>query len=69
MTCEEIDEMEDAILSFVRRCSRQFLEDFMYCELEYKWEGGNEKSVKELMKEFDEDERYILQGNQGSGLS
>ena len=41
----------------------------MYCELEYKWEGGNEESVKELMKEFDEDERYILQGNQGSGLS
>ena len=69
MTCEEIDEMEDAILSFVRRCSRQALEDFMYCELEYKWEGGNEESVKELMKEFDEDERYILQGNQGSGLS
>ena len=65
MTCEEIDEMEDAILGFVRRCSRQSLEDFMYCELEYKWEGGNKKSVKELMKEFDEDERYILQSYQG----
>tara|TARA_R110002020_G_scaffold62734_1_gene167543 strand:+ start:213 stop:383 length:171 start_codon:yes stop_codon:yes gene_type:complete len=56
MTCDEIDEMEEAILSFVRRCSRQYLEDFMYCSLEDKWEGGNKKSVEELMKEFDEDE-------------
>mgnify|MGYP003678209739 FL=1 len=54
MTCDEIDEMEEAILSFVRRCSRQSLEDFMYYSLEDKWEGGNKKSVKELIKEFDE---------------
>jgi len=54
MTCDEIDEMEEAILSFVRRCSRQSLEDFMYYSLEDKWEGGDKKSVEELIKEFDE---------------
>ena len=54
MTCEEIDEMVEAILSFTRRCSRQSLEDFMYCSLEAKWEGGDKKSVEELIKEFDE---------------
>tara|TARA_R110001592_G_scaffold122918_1_gene330196 strand:+ start:1908 stop:2117 length:210 start_codon:yes stop_codon:yes gene_type:complete len=66
MTCEEIDEMEETILGFVKRCSRQSLENFMYCELEDKWENNKKKSVKELMKEFDEDERYILQSNQGT---
>ncbi len=56
MTCEEIDEMEEAITSFVKRMSRQSLENFVYCALEDKWEGGGKKSVEELMKELDEDE-------------
>ena len=54
MTCEEIDEMEEAITSFVKRMSRQSLETYMYCSLEDQWEGGDKRSVEELIKEFDE---------------
>ena len=60
MTCEEIDEMVEAITSFVKRRPRQSLEDFVYCALEDEWEGGGKMYVKELMKELDEDERYVL---------
>ncbi len=45
-----------AFTSFVKRMSRQSLENFVYCALEDKWEGGGKKSVEELMKELDEDE-------------
>lgn len=60
MTCEEIDEMVEAITSFVKRMSRQSLEDFVYCALEDQWEGSGKRSVEELMKEIDEDERFVL---------
>ena len=60
MTCEEIDEMVDGITSCVKKMSRQSLEDLVYCARDDEWEGGGKKYVKELMKELDEDERYVL---------